>query len=99
MSPNLQKIKKIASPFFKSYGVKRAAIFGSMARGDAKRMSDIDILIEFKDKKSLLDLVALELDLAKQYGRKVDMVTYNSLHPLLRDHILKEQRIIYGQGS
>ncbi|MBI2443726.1 MAG: nucleotidyltransferase family protein [Candidatus Magasanikbacteria bacterium] len=99
MNPSLQKIKKTASPFFKSYGVKRAAVFGSMARGKATRASDVDMLIEFKDKKSLLDLVALELDLAEQYGRKVDMVTYNSLHPLLRDRILKEQRIIYGQGS
>ena len=56
-------------------------------------------LIEFRGKKSLLDLVALELDLGKQYGRKVDVVTYNSLHPLLRDRILKDQHIIYGQGS
>lgn len=99
MSTNLQKIKKIAAPFFKNYGVKRAAVFGSTVRGDAKKNSDIDILIEFKNKKSLLDLVGLELDLAKQYGRKVDLVTFASLHPLLRDRILKEQYIIYGQGS
>lgn len=99
MNPNIQKIKKAASPFFKNYGVKRAAVFGSVARGEATRNSDIDMVIEFRGKKSLLDLVALELDLEKQYGRKVDVVTYNSLHPLLRDHILKDQHIIYGQGS
>ncbi|MFA6485984.1 MAG: nucleotidyltransferase family protein [Candidatus Magasanikbacteria bacterium] len=99
MSPNIQEIKKIASPFFRSHGVKRAAVFGSVARGEATRNSDIDIVVEFRGKKSLLDLVALELDLGEQYSRKVDVVTYNSLHPLLRDRILKDQHIIYGQGS
>jgi len=47
MSPNIQKIKMTASPFFKSHGVKRAAVFGSVARGEATRESDIDLLVEF----------------------------------------------------
>ena len=47
MSPNIQEIKKTASPFFRSHGVKRAAVFGSVARGEATRESDIDLLVEF----------------------------------------------------
>ena len=99
MSPQMQKIKATAPVLLKKYGVKRAAIFGSVARGEDTSQSDIDMLVEFKGKKSLLNLVALEMALTKRYGRKVDAVTYNSLHPLLRDRILKEQKIIYGQGS
>lgn len=76
-------------------GVKRAALFGSYARGDATKDSDIDLLIEFKGKsKSLLDLAALKFNLEESLGKQVDLVTYNSLHPLLRERILSEQIII-----
>lgn len=56
-------------------GVKRAAIFGSFARGDATEESDIDLLIEFKGKeKSLLDLAALKIKLEESLGRNVDLL-------------------------
>lgn len=92
---HITKIKKSISKLLSASGVKRAAIFGSFARGDATEQSDIDLLIEFKGKnKSLFDLVALKLQLEEKLGRHVDLVTYNSLHPLLRDRILAEQVII-----
>lgn len=87
--------KKIISQLLIDGGVKHAALFGSYARGDATEESDIDLLIEFKGKKkSLLDLVGLKLLLEEKLKHKVDLITYNSLHPLLRDHILSEQVII-----
>ena len=52
---------------------------------------DIDILIEFKGKKSLLDLAGLKIELEEKLKRKVDVLTYDSLHPLLKEHILAEQ--------
>lgn len=92
LSPNT--IKSICKMLVKG-GVKRAAIFGSFARGDATKNSDIDLLIEFKGKsKSLLDLAGLKIQLEESLGRKVDLITYNSLHPSLRDRILSEQVII-----
>lgn len=76
-------------------GVKRAALFGSYARGDATKDSDIDLLIEFRGKnKSLLDLAELKINLEDNLGKHVDLITYNSIHPLLRDRILSEQVII-----
>ena len=90
-----QKIKKTISAMLVESGVKRAAFFGSFARGEATEDSDIDLLIEFKGKKkSLLDLVALKMELEEALGRHVDLITYNSLHPLLRERILSEQVII-----
>lgn len=86
-------------PTLKSQGVVKAAIFGSYARGDTKKNSDIDLLIEYGERKSLLDLVGLKLDLEDMLKRKVDLLTYGCIHPLLKDIILKEQKIIYEKGS
>ena len=74
--------------------VKKAALFGSIVRGDYTEKSDIDILIEFEGDKSLLDLVRLQFLLEESCEKKVDLLTYNSIHPLLKDRILKEQVII-----
>lgn len=94
MNLSIQEIKKKIISILKCHKVKRAAIFGSFVKGKRRKDSDIDILVEFKGEKSLLDLVGLKLELEKTLGRKVDVLTYNSLHPLLRDIILKEQKII-----
>jgi predicted nucleotidyltransferase len=75
----------------KKHGVKKAALFGSFARGEATEESDIDLLVEFEGRKSLLDLAGLQLDLQDTVKRQVDVLTYNSLHPLLKDRILREQ--------
>lgn len=94
-----QIIKRKITPILKRQGVTKAALFGSVVRGELKKTSDIDLLIKFKGRKSLFDLVGLKIDLEAQLKRKVDVVTYRSLHPLLRDRILREQKIIYGKGS
>jgi predicted nucleotidyltransferase len=78
----------------KQNDVKRASLFGSVVRGELTDESDIDVLVEFKGKKSLLDLVGLKLELEEMLKRKVDVLTYNSLHPLLKDRILREQEVI-----
>jgi len=91
-----QDIIKKVKPILEKQGVKKAALFGSQARGDAKKRSDVDMLIEYeKDNKSLLDFVGLKLDLEKILRKKVDLLTYNSIHPLLKNIILGEQKIIY----
>ena len=90
----IEEIKNVLIEILKKYGVKRAALFGSAVRGEATECSDIDLLVEFEGKKSLLDLVGLKLELQELLGRKVDVVTYKSVHPLLRERILSEQKVI-----
>jgi hypothetical protein len=63
-------------------------------RGEHRGDSDIDILVEFEGEKSLLDLARLKIELEKVLRRRVDVLTYGSLHPLLRDRILQEQKVI-----
>lgn len=90
----LEEIKAKLVPVLKRNGVKSAAIFGSFVRGEQEEGSDLDILVAFEGEKSLLDLVGLKIELEDLLGRKVDVLTYNSLHPLLKDRILQEQRVI-----
>lgn len=59
------------------------------------KKSDIDILVKLNSKNSLLDLVRIQFILEDKLGKKVDLLTYNSIHPLLKDIILKEQKVIY----
>jgi len=90
----LEKIKVKIIPVLRRHDVRKAAIFGSYVKGEEKEDSDIDILVEFKGEKSLLDLAGLKIELQEILKRKVDVLTYNSLHPLLKDKILQEQKVI-----
>ena len=96
MRKKANKIGKIKSKIvgvLEGAGVVRAGVFGSYARGEEKRNSDIDILVEFDG--SLLDLVGLEMELKKVLGVKVDLLTYGGISPYLEDRILGEEiRII-----
>ena len=94
MNEQTIEIKEKILNALKQNDVKRAALFGSVVRGELTDESDIDILVEFKGRKSLLDLVGLKLELEEMLKRKVDILTYNSLHPLLKDRILREQEVI-----
>ncbi|MBU1126773.1 MAG: nucleotidyltransferase family protein [Patescibacteria group bacterium] len=95
----VQDISAKIIPVLKSQGVLKAALFGSVVRGEARKESDVDILVQLEDGKSLLDLVKLQYVLEDKLGQKVDLLTYGSIHPLLKDIILKEQRVIYEKRS
>ncbi|KAF5421313.1 MAG: hypothetical protein C5S44_06875 [Candidatus Methanocomedens sp.] len=94
MNEQIIEIREKILNALKQNDVKRASLFGSVVRGELTDESDIDILVEFKGRKSLLDLVGLKLELEEMLKRKVDILTYNSLHPLLKDRILREQEVI-----
>ncbi|MBU2561758.1 MAG: nucleotidyltransferase family protein [Nanoarchaeota archaeon] len=88
---NIEQIRKMVLPILRRNGVAKAAIFGSHATGMATPSSDVDMLVSFRGRKSLLDLAGVELELEKVLGRKVDLLTYKSLHPLLRERVMKEE--------
>jgi predicted nucleotidyltransferase len=69
--------------------------FGSSARGEAHEDSDIDLLVEFSKRKSLLAVVSLERKMSAVLGRKVDLLTEAAISPYLRPKINQDRRIIY----
>jgi len=89
----IEKIKRKIIPTLKKYKIKGAGIFGSYVRGEQKKRSDIDILVDFND--NLLTLVGIEREVKKVLKTKVDLLTYKGINPLLKKQILKEEvRII-----
>ncbi|MDI6630913.1 MAG: nucleotidyltransferase family protein [Thermoanaerobacteraceae bacterium] len=88
---DIQEIRAKTAPVFHRHGVVRAALFGSHAKGEAMEESDLDILVEFEGEKTLLDLVALRMELEETLGKEVDVLTYRALHPRIKDKVLQEQ--------
>ena len=88
----IDEIKRIVLPVLKKYDLKKAGVFGSIVRGEIREDSDVDILVEIgKDDLSLLDFVGIKLELEKALGRKVDLVEYDTIKPLLKERILAEE--------
>ncbi len=99
MQSQIKAITRKIIPTLRRQGVVKAALFGSMVRGEAKMKSYVDILVKFDERKSLLDLVRLQFVLEDKLGRKVDLLTYGSIHPMLRSSILNDQKIFYEKRS
>lgn len=89
------KILKIIKNVLEKEGAKKISLFGSFARGENKPGSDIDILVEFKERKSLLKIVRIERELSETLEIKVDLLTEKSISPYLISSIRKEMVVIY----
>lgn len=86
-----KKILVMLEKFFIDNKVKKAGIFGSYARGEQTKNSDIDILIEISDKFSLLDLARMKRAIEKKLKKQVDLVEYSTLHPAIKEVALREE--------
>jgi predicted nucleotidyltransferase len=91
VEPHIENIKRKILPILNRYKVKRVGLFGSYIRGEMRKDSDIDILVEIEKDISLLDFVGLKLEIEEILGYPVDLVEYKTIKPLLKERILKEQ--------
>ncbi|MFH0766070.1 MAG: nucleotidyltransferase family protein [Calditrichota bacterium] len=82
--------RRTISRIVKQYGGSDIRVFGSVARGEASKGSDLDLLIKLERGRSLLQLIAMKQDLEDILGCKVDIVTEAGLSPFMRDRILSE---------
>ena len=98
MSEQMEPVREKIIDILRRNGVKRASFFGSIVRGEMTEESDVDLLVEFESRRSLLDLAHLKNELEDAVDRRVDLLTYKSLHPLLRERILAEQVRYYVKG-
>jgi predicted nucleotidyltransferase len=94
MDEYIQQIKQSVIPILRRYGVSKAALFGSIVKSQMQPDSDIDILVQIDKDISLLDFVGLKIELEEALNRNVDLVEYDTIKPLIRESILKEQQVI-----
>lgn len=87
---DINKIKAKIVKVLKKHKVAKAGIFGSYARGEHKKNSDIDILVKLP-KGTGFKYARIEIDLENELKRKVDLLSYGAIHPLLKKRILKEE--------
>jgi len=90
MRKNIEEIRRKVIPILKKNKVVRAGIFGSYAKGKESKRSDVDIIIQ-PPKKMGLGFVGLKFELEDKLGKKIDLITYQSIHPLLKKQILDDE--------
>jgi predicted nucleotidyltransferase len=101
----LGNIETTALEILRKYPIKRAALFGSAARGDMTETSDIDLVVEFLPKQAGagFNFFGLHSDLEEAFDRHVDLVTYSSLYneakPAFREAVLRDLRVIYERTA
>lgn len=90
-----QEIENKVISILDKYGAQTIGIFGSYARGVQRPDSDLDLLVNFKERKSLLTLVRIERELSESIGVKVDLLTEGAVSPYLIDRIKSDLKVIY----
>ena len=97
----IEEIKKKALPVLLRSGVEFAAVFGSVARGEMTKKSDIDILVRFNPEVeaelSLLDHIGIAQELEDIFGRKVDLISEDTLKPAVAPYVKEDLTPLYGQ--
>jgi len=91
----LEDIRSRVAPICKQYGIERAYLFGSQARGEADDSSDYDIRIECGQIRTLLALSGFRLDLMDALGKDVDVVSELPDMPAFRDNLRKDEVLLY----
>ena len=91
-----KKIKKLILPIAREYHMKYVGIFGSYARGEETKRSDLDLLVSFSRPVTFFDIIDIENKIAKRIKiRKVDLVTKGALHPYIKKHVKKDLKVLY----
>lgn len=75
--------------------IKYFGVFGSSARGEAKDDSDIDIMVDFEETKSLMKIGGIQYDLEEMLGRPVDLVSRKNIKPSIKKNILNDMKVLY----
>lgn len=99
MSTRLPLDQKQLAAVCRKHGIRKLALFGSVLRGDFGPSSDVDVLVEFEPEcvPGFFGLHRIESEIAEVFGgRRVDLLTYRSLNPHLRDRILAEAEVQYA---
>ncbi len=92
MHPLIEAHRQELLDMMASHGFSNLRVFGSMARNEATKQSDVDLLVDVPEDTSALTMVGIEMELQTLLGRRVDLATEDMLHPFYRDRVLKEAK-------
>ena len=92
---SIAEIQNKIRPVLKSYGITYAGVFGSVSRGDDRPNSDVDILVKLGKPMGMFSYMKLIKDIEDLLGRKIDMVTEQSLSKFVRPYVMPELKTIY----
>lgn len=92
---SIKELKAKTAPIFRRYGVLRAGVFGSVARGEAKKTSDIDFYVIYPEGITLFDIGGLNYELEKKLGKKIDLTDSEMLKERIKPYILKDLKVFY----
>lgn len=96
MDHEIERLKEKLIPVLRKNKIRKAGIFGSYARGEQKKESDVDILVELAEEVSLFGFIDLKQALEKAIRRKVDLVEYECIRKEIRDQVLKDEIPLFG---
>ena len=91
-----EQIRNAVARVGKRYGIRKAYLFGSYAKGEANENSDVDILIDRGAMKGLIALSGFRLDLAEELGTEVDVLTTGAVRPAFFEVIKNDRVLLYG---
>ncbi len=91
LKPKMKQIREICE----KNNVAMLGVFGSVSRGEDTDESDIDLLVKLGKPIGLIDFIRLEDQFVEALGRKVDLATEDSLHPLIKKNVLSDLKVIY----
>jgi predicted nucleotidyltransferase len=94
---SIESVKRLAVPIVRQYGVKKAAVFGSVAKGNAREDSDVDLLIDKGKLRNLWQFAGMVDDLEKVLGVHVDVLTYEQLQDAFLDAPIGKEVVIYEE--
>ncbi|MBV9241581.1 MAG: nucleotidyltransferase family protein [Acidobacteria bacterium] len=94
---NISSLKNRLAPLCRKHDVRSLRVFGSMSRGELRKDSDVDLLISFRTPVGMLTLIKLEQQMSQALNRNVDLGTESSLHPLIRENVEKDLKLVYGE--
>lgn len=92
----LTTIQQATIPILLSFGVKKAALFGSTARNENTKNSDIDLLVQLGKKMSLFEFIDMKQKLQEVLKSKVDVVQYDKIKPSLKSFILRDEKVFFN---
>jgi predicted nucleotidyltransferase len=101
MNTFISKYRTKLATLSRELDITYLALFGSYARGEQKKNSDVDMLVEFNPKirKSLFDLMLAEQEIARVVGRKVDLVSKSGISKHIKPYIMNDLQVLYAENS